>query len=129
MPTSIQETRYRNMVALYKRFCAMHPNEPERGMLRRFGQYVGVNPRYLSHIRNGRKAIGHNIARKFEVAFGKPESWMDVSHGEIEGATNGEHEYLMRALIAHRINPAAAEAALSIVEMAVGGIEKPDKDV
>lgn len=120
MPNSIQHIRYVNMQALYKRFCAMYPDEPERGMLRRFGQYTHISPRYLSHIRNGRKAIGHNIARQLEQAFGLPESWMDVSHDGIDSnASNTEHSFLMRALAAHRANPAAAEAALAIVEHSV----------
>lgn len=119
MPDSIQQTRYDNMQALYKRFCAMYPDEPERGMLRRFAQYTHISPRYLSHIRNGRKAIGHGTARQFELAFGLPESWMDVPHNGVDEISADEQAYLRRALAAHRANPAAAESALTIVEQAV----------
>lgn len=119
MADSIQSIRYENMQALYKRFCAMYPDEPERGMLRRFATYVKISPRYLSHIRNGRKAIGHNTARQLEIAFGLPEAWMDVSHSDISGTSGNEREFLQRALAAYRENKAAALSALEIVERSV----------
>lgn len=127
MAESIQHIRYVNMQALYKRFCAMYPDEPERGMLRRFATYTHISPRYLSHIRNGRKAIGHNTARTLEQAFGLPESWMDVSHAELDGVAPAEKLFLQRALAAYRKNQAVASSALAIVEQAVTSTDEPPK--
>ena len=49
----------------------------EHGRLRRFGEFTGLSDRYLSHIVNGRKNIGHQTARALETAFRKPANWMD----------------------------------------------------
>jgi plasmid maintenance system antidote protein VapI len=53
-------------------------DQPDRGQLNRFGAHADLSPRYLSHIVNGRKAIGAQTARSLEKAFGKPQFWMDT---------------------------------------------------
>ncbi|GAB3099818.1 LexA family transcriptional regulator [Pseudomaricurvus hydrocarbonicus] len=41
---------------------------------------IGIEPSYISQIRSGLKNIGHQIARRAEQAFNKPQGWMDQSH-------------------------------------------------
>lgn len=41
---------------------------------------IGVDPSYISQIRSGLKNIGHQVARRCEKAWGKPEGWMDANH-------------------------------------------------
>lgn len=70
---TVSEIRRENMETLFERFkeyvWARWPNEPERGMMTRFANSSGMSPRYLSHIRNGRKEIGHDKARKMEAGM------------------------------------------------------------
>lgn len=67
---NVSEIRRENMETLFMRFkewvWARFPDEPERGMMTRFANTSGMSPRYLSHVRNGRKEIGHATARKME---------------------------------------------------------------
>jgi hypothetical protein len=78
----ITDIRLGNYKELRKRFRKMEDEQgiPERGELNRFGEFTGVNSRYLSHINNERKSIGHATARQLEEAFKLPHGWMDVDH-------------------------------------------------
>jgi transcriptional regulator with XRE-family HTH domain len=90
MADDIKKIRLENLNFLYDRMVEQFPNEPEHGMLRRFGQRVGVSPAYLSHLRNDRKNVGHATARKIEAAFRLEEGWMDSSHdvvADVDAAT------------------------------------------
>jgi len=77
MKKDIKSIRLENLNWLYSKLCEEFPHDPEHGMLRRFGLRVGVSPAYLSHIRNGRKNVGHATARSIERGFGLPANWMD----------------------------------------------------
>lgn len=71
------------------------PDEPERGMLRRFaervtnGGYSGFSERYASHLNARRKPIGTHVARSLEAALGLPSGWMDHAHGNLSAEALG----------------------------------------
>lgn len=54
----------------------------QQGSIRALADRVDTYPNYLSQIlsANGRHFMGHAMARRFELAFSKPEGWMDQSH-------------------------------------------------
>jgi plasmid maintenance system antidote protein VapI len=81
MENTILDIRYRNYLELRKRLREIERDEfPERGALTRFADKIGMPPRYVSHIHNKRKTIGHLIARRIEAAFDLPNGWLDVDH-------------------------------------------------
>jgi hypothetical protein len=81
MDNTVIAIRQRNYLELRKRHREEEGSSfPERGSMTRFATKVDLTPRYLSHIHNGRKQIGHAVARKMEAAFGLPNGWLDVDH-------------------------------------------------
>lgn len=109
------EIRKANYDALYRDFCEKEAREglPPRGSLNRFGDFTGINPRYLSHIKGGRKQIGADIARQLEQAFGKPHGWLDRDHvGGVDSNTRAEREFLALALRLFRVSPLEAQSVL-----------------
>lgn len=109
---SIHEVRMRKYMELQREFADRpdEKHEPERGRLQRFGAFVGISDRYLSHVNNGRKNIGDDTARKVELAFGKPRFWMDT--GDAGVADTGEEIITGMAIRAWRKDPIATHAAL-----------------
>lgn len=111
----VSQIRLRNYKVLMLRFREKESErgEPERGLLNRFGQFVEISPRYLSHVNNGRKAIGAQTARQIETAFGLPLGWMD--HDHMAGpapSSRAEREYLEMALRLFRQSPVEAQSLL-----------------
>ena len=111
----VNDVRLRNYKALMLRFREKESErgEPERGLLNRFGKFVEISPRYLSHVNNGRKAIGAQTARQIETAFGLPLGWMD--HDHMAGpapSSRSEREYLELALRLFRQSPIEAQSLL-----------------
>lgn len=122
----VNDVRLRNYKALMLRFRQKEAErgEPERGLLNRFGRFVGISPRYLSHVNNGRKAIGARTARQIETAFGVPMGWMD--HDHMAGpapSSRSEREYLELALRLFRQSPVEAQSLLLryVAERMLGG--------
>ena len=80
------------MEALFERYkdwwWTRYPKDPERGMKTRFARAAKADPRYMSHVWNGRKEIGHGVARLMEQgmrAVGQEfadvvDGWMDNDH-------------------------------------------------
>jgi hypothetical protein len=80
----ITEIRYRNFKSLFEQFKEMvrrdDPGAPDKGMLKLFGDRVGVREAYMSHINTKYKGIGPTTARKIEEAFKLSHGWMDQQH-------------------------------------------------
>lgn len=112
----VNEVRLLNYKTLLKQFLekGLDRGEPERGVLNRFGEFIGVSPRYLSHINNGRKHVGAETCRRIEQAFRLPHGWMDHDHIGGGAATNtrAEREYLELALKLFRESPVEAQSVL-----------------
>jgi hypothetical protein len=77
---SIQEIRFARYQEAITEFSKRWSEKrlPEHGRLSRFARYTDNDPRYLSHINNGRKSIGDETARKIERRMKKPAFWMDT---------------------------------------------------
>lgn len=122
---TIQEIRRDNMEALFVRFkdyvWARFPKEPERGMMKRFAQAANNDPRYMSHVRNGRKEIGHAMARKMEEGIHTlgPEfkdvvpGWMDNDHSRTVIATYEEEAIINTAQMCFQESPIETQRALN----------------
>ena len=124
--------RFRNYKALMLQFRQQEAarGEPERGLLNRFGAFVGISPRYLSHLNNGRKAVGAQTARQMEKAFGLPEGWMDHDHiGGSATSSRAEREFLELALQLYRQSPVEAQSLLLryVADRIIGGAMNGDK--
>lgn len=122
----VNALRQRNYKALMLQFRQQEAakGEPERGLLNRFGKFVGISPRYLSHINNSRKAIGAQTARQIEQAFGLPDGWMDHDHiGGSPTASRAKREFLELALQLYRQSPVEAQSLLLryVADRIIGG--------
>ena len=93
MAKSIIDIRWDNFDKLFEAFKAelwrKFPDEPEKGMVRKFSVAANLSERYASHLKCRRKPIGHAVARKIEVALGVPVAWMDQDHGELSASAIG----------------------------------------
>ena len=108
--TEVRHTNFLFLFELFKRqIWASWPDEPERGMLRRMAKTYRLSERYLSHVKTGRKPIGHAVARKLETLFGLSVGWMDAEHHGDEPRTKSEDEFVASALMLYRMAPAAAQ--------------------
>ncbi|KVZ18614.1 hypothetical protein WT88_29470 [Burkholderia stagnalis] len=89
----IKEIRRENFDRLFEKFKAsireQWPNEPERGMLKRFSEHLGMSKAFLSHIKTGVKPIGDRAAMKIEDALSLARGWMDVLHDDEPTAAQG----------------------------------------
>lgn len=111
----VQEIRFRNYKTLLVQFRQRDDQrgEPERGIINRFGEFVGISPRYLSHINNRRKNIGTATARQLEEAFKLPHGWLDHDHLSGPASSNrSEREFVELALRLFRESPVEAQAVL-----------------
>jgi hypothetical protein len=107
------EIRLKNFLALFAAFKARNAHLPDKGMLKLFAQHVGGDDRHFSHIKNGRKGIGHALARQIEEAEGKPEGWLDREHGGLEPRDLHERAFMETALALYRTSPAEAQAKMT----------------
>jgi transcriptional regulator with XRE-family HTH domain len=113
---TIEQVRTRNFLWLFERFKEEvrndWPGEPDRGMVRRFAQRLGISPIYTSQIKNG-KVIGTALADKIEKALGLQDGWLDTDHTK---SIPAEDEDLAAAMDAFRgmyeHSPEATRAAL-----------------
>lgn len=134
----MHDIRRSNLETLMERFkewvWARFPSEPERGMMTRFSNTCGVSPRYMSHIRNGRKEIGTKTARDIEAGvrgLGKEfadivDNWMDNDH-ELLIACNAAEKGL---LLSFRAMPEKAQEAVNkaLMEALEGRYADNDSD-
>lgn len=110
---TVSEIRHHNFLLLFEMFkrqiWAAWPDEPERGMLRRMSKTYRLSERWLSHVKTGRKPVGHNTARKLEELFGLSVGWMDKEHYGDSPRSKAEDEFIASALMLYRTAPAAAQ--------------------
>jgi hypothetical protein len=129
----ITEIRYRNFKALFEQFKEVvrrdDPGAPEKGMLKLFGERVGVREAYMSHINTKYKGIGPTTARKIEQGFKLAHGWMDQQHDKkpraeqqaqpehvsdetVEPTDADELAFLETAIEVYRKDPLRAQTAL-----------------
>lgn len=110
---TVSEIRHQNFLLLFEMFkkqvWASWPDEPERGMLRKMSKAYGLSERWLSHVKVGRKTVGHNTARKLEDLFGLSVGWMDQEHYSDKPRSKAEDAFLASALMLYRMAPAKAQ--------------------
>lgn len=85
---------------------------PEHGLLKRFSEAAGVSPRYLSHVNNGRKNIGADLARRMEVGLGLPHGYLDREEPGNAGLTVDEREFYDVMVRLYQENPVEMQALL-----------------
>jgi hypothetical protein len=122
---TIERIRQRNFLWLFEQFKEEFrkdwPNEPDRGMLRRFADRLGMDQIYVSQIKNGGKKeeggngriIGPQLARRIESALNLAEGWMDTNHqapAEVQDEGLADVLNTVRGLYEH--SPEATRAAL-----------------
>jgi hypothetical protein len=132
----ITEIRYTNFKQLFEKFKEEtrrdDPGAPEKGMLKLFGDRLGIRQAYMSHLNTKYKGIGPTTARQIEQALGLSHGWMDqqhnkkrtpepapVSHAESAPVDEApatsdaeELEFLETAIKLYRTDPIAAQGAL-----------------
>lgn len=110
---TVSEIRHKNFLLLFEMFkqevWSSWPDEPERGMLRKMSKAYGLSERWLSHVKVGRKTVGHNTARKLEDLFGLSVGWMDQEHYGDAPRSKAEDKFIASALMLYRMAPAAAQ--------------------
>jgi hypothetical protein len=82
----ITEIRYANFKQLFEKFKEEtrrdDPGAPEKGMLKLFGDRLGIRQAYMSHLNTKYKGIGPTTARQIEQALGLSHGWMDQQHNK-----------------------------------------------
>lgn len=114
---TVEQIRARNFQWLFQQFKdeirRSWPDEPDRGMLRRFAQRLGRNAVYISNLNNNRKPIGTVTANNFERALGLPDGWMDVDHSREAMAADDDAQAFQDAVMAlYSQAPEATKSAL-----------------
>lgn len=116
MAKEMHQIRQENFQWLFQQFRQAiwrdFPDEPEKGMLKRFADRLGLSDRYLSHINNARKGIGSTTARRIEEALKLERGWMDSEHEPSDPKDRAEQEFVHSALQLFRNSPVEAQAAL-----------------
>jgi hypothetical protein len=105
----------------YKRLLLAFRDRPDQrhlpghGMLTRFAAEAGLrSARYLSHVNNGRKNIGDELARQLERGMGQPVGWLDNEHAEgvTDAGGSAEEHFIGMARAIFRKCPVEAQNAL-----------------
>lgn len=122
---TVTQARQENFVLLFRQFREKHAERPDRGMLKAFAEEIGMSDRYLSHVKCGRKAIGHAVARQMEEALKLPEGWMDRRHAEIEPTGSDERLFMETMIALFRAAPGdARRLMLEAVKDRLGQVGK-----
>jgi plasmid maintenance system antidote protein VapI len=114
----IRRERLEQLLAAF----AHDPSEvglPELGRYARFAEKVGTSAKSFSHVRNGRRNIGSDLARRLESAFGRPRNWMDTPDLEISASARTEMQEVLAQLLLRAAEIDAVEthrALLSIID-------------
>ncbi|MDR5813073.1 hypothetical protein QCE62_05645 [Caballeronia sp. LZ033] len=81
---AVSERRRENLEMQFELFKrkrrAAFPSDPEKGMLKRFAEHVGVDPIQMSQLRNGHKDLGALLRDRIETALALPSGWLDTDH-------------------------------------------------
>jgi hypothetical protein len=96
--------RAQNFSTLYRQFCDANTHLPQRGLLKLFCEHLELSPKYVSHLKVGRKAIGAATARHIEAKCGKPHGWMDLPQGA-EAMSPDERMLVDQILSLYRASP------------------------
>lgn len=113
----VDRVRARNFLFLFEQFKEerrrMWPDEPDRGMLKRFAERLELNNVYLSNLKSGAKIMGVKTARHIETHMGLPEGWMDTDHSRDEATMNDDDLAFQDSVMAvYRQAPEASRALL-----------------
>ena len=106
------KTRHENFMELFRRFREKNAELPDRGMLKLFGEHLELSDRYLSHIKCGRKDIGHATARTVELKCGVPPGWLDQVHTDLEPRSLTERAFFETAAALFRASSVQAQAVM-----------------
>lgn len=113
---TIEQIRTENYLFLFEQFKEevrrSWPGEPDRGMLRRFAQKLGISPISASQHKHG-KVIGTKMANRIEEALGLAEGWMDTDHSKVVPAQDEDLVALLDSVSGlYHQSPEATRAAL-----------------
>lgn len=114
----MSEIRRENFWAVWCKFASSDGEceLPLHGRLKRFSAVCQASARYLTHVINGRREIGDELARAIERGFSKPANWMDHPHlpdtGELFGLALEADEMQLR---------------VSLLRIACGDVQTPKK--
>jgi hypothetical protein len=106
-------TRKQNFDFLFKEFRDARPTLPDRGMLKLFAAHLELSDRYLSHVKCGRKDIGHAVARHIEERSGKEPGWLDQRHQDIDPKDALERNFIETMLAVYRASPVEARQMMT----------------
>lgn len=117
MAETVEQIRWRNFQLLYQQFKEevrrSWPDSPERGMLKKFAERLGMSPIYLSQINNQRKVIGTETADKIEKQLKLGAGWMDTDHSLESLADDDDARAFNEAVMAlYAQAPEASKSAL-----------------
>lgn len=107
------QNRQTNFLALFRAFRDQHPDEPTRGMLKKFSEKVEISDRYLSHVKCGRKQLGAALARQMETKCGKPHGWLDQVHDDGTPEDGDERVLIEQILALYRNNPGTVKRIIA----------------
>lgn len=96
--------RSQNFTTLFRQFCDANTHLPQRGLLKLFAERLELSPKYVSHLKVGRKEIGAATARHIEARCGKPHGWMDLPH-DAEAMNADERMIVEQMLSLYRASP------------------------
>jgi transcriptional regulator with XRE-family HTH domain len=129
----VEQVRSRNFQLLFAQYKEAirreWPDEPDRGMLKRFAERLGLSKIYLSQINNDRKIIGTETRDKIEKALKLPPGWMDTDHSQEALLETDDARAFQEAVMAlYQQSPEASKSALLKVFSALMA-GKPLEDV
>lgn len=106
---NVSDTRMVNLLALYQQFRDANSHLPDRGMGKLFSEKLGISNDFFSHLKCGRKTVGHALARRIEIQTSKPEGWLDQEHSEIDPKNLSERNFMETVMAVYRSDPAGAQ--------------------
>ena len=86
---NIADIRHENFLLLLKNECGR-----DRGASKVMADTLEIEPNQVSQIKNKYRNMGDKFARRVEIAFGKPQDWMDSRHPEY-GIAESAAEYIV----------------------------------
>jgi len=106
----IRQANYRFLFDQFKKETLQrYPDQPERGMLKLFGERIGVSAKFLSHINTDFKPMGSRTARKIEESLKLEVGWMDMDHISGPPSSSKEKQFIKAALDLFRTAPVEAQ--------------------
>lgn len=113
----VDKVRLRNFMFLFKQFSEDRkrkwPDEPDRGMLKRFAEHLELNPIYLSNVKTGSKKIGVKTARQIEARMNQKPGWLDTDHSHtVPKMDEDEAAFVNSVVSAYRQCPEESRALM-----------------